>query len=104
MRPTVLLAAIAAAFPAFAEPLDDPQRAQAAWIQAEQARRLERAAEQCRLNRGVDCQTPAGLQEWLLNDRSRADAVLDRVVPIVVSPAPQPQGSASAGPSAPPAR
>lgn len=98
----LLIIAVLAAGPVAAEPLDDPQRAQAAWIQAEQARRMERAAEQCRLNRGVDCQTAAGLQEWLLNDRSRADAVLDRVAPIVVAPAPQPQGSASAGPSAPP--
>jgi hypothetical protein len=102
MRPVLLAAAIAASFPSFAEPLDDPQRAQAAWIQAEQARRLERAAEQCRANRGVDCETPAGLQEWLLNDRSRAEAVLDRIAPITIAPPRVTPGSASAGSSAPP--
>lgn len=101
MRSLVLIAAMAAAFPVAAEPLDDPQRAQAAWIQAEQARRLERATQQCELHRGVDCQTAAGLQEWLLNDRSRADAVLDRIAPITIAPPPVTQGGASAGSSAP---
>jgi hypothetical protein len=101
MRPILLLAALAVAFPALAQSPDEAQRAQAMAIQAEQARRLERAAEQCRANRGVDCDTPAGLQEWLLNDRSRAEAVLDRVAPITVAPAPQPQGSASTGASGP---
>ena len=102
MRHVLMVAALAAAFPAWAEPLDDAQRAQAAWIQAEQARRLERATQQCELHRGVDCQTAAGLQEWLLNDRSRADAVLDRIAPITIAPPPVTQGSASAGGSAPP--
>ncbi|HYD57477.1 MAG TPA: hypothetical protein VEB41_11265 [Burkholderiales bacterium] len=98
------VAALVAALPARAEPYNDPQRAQAAWIQAEQQRRLDRAAEQCRVNRGTDCSTPEGLNEWLLNDRSRAEAVLDRVAPITVAP---PLvvggGSASTGASAPPA-
>ena len=34
--------------------------------------RMERAAEQCRLNRGVDCETAEGLQEWLLLRTDRA--------------------------------
>lgn len=103
MKTIVFLAAAAAAFPLRAEPLDDPQRAQAAWVQAEQQRRLERAAEQCRANRGVDCESAGGLQEWLLNDRSRAEAVLDRIAPITVtSPAPAfGGGAASTGSSAP---
>jgi hypothetical protein len=99
----VFLVAGAAALPVRSEPLDDPVRAQAAWLQAEQQRRLERAEEQCRLNRGVDCDTPQGLQEWLLNDRSRAEAVLDRVAPITVTPAAPlfGAGAASTGASAP---
>lgn len=102
MRTLFFLAAVAAAFPLRAEPLDDPMRAQAAWVQAEQQRRLDRAAEQCRLNRGIDCATPEGLQEWLLNDRSRAEAVLDRIAPITVLPAPAiGAGAASAGASTP---
>lgn len=102
MRLLVLFTAAAAAFPLRAEPLDDPLRAQAAWIQAEQQRRLERAEAQCNLNRGTDCTTPEGLQEWLLLDRSRAEAVLDRIAPITVLPAPVIGGGASAaGASAP---
>jgi hypothetical protein len=99
----VIAGAVAALLPAaaVAEPLDDPVRAQAAWLQAEQQRRMERAAEQCNLHRGTDCVTPQGLQEWLLNDRSRAEAVLDRIAPITVVPQLQ-GGSASAGGSLPP--
>jgi hypothetical protein len=39
--------------------------------------RVERAKERCRLNHGVDCETAQGLQEWLLLDRSRNEAVRD---------------------------
>jgi hypothetical protein len=104
--PCALAFAAASLAPAAsAEPLDDPIRAQSAWIQAEQQRRLDRAAEQCRVNRGTDCATPEGLQEWLLNDRSRAEAVLDRIAPITVTPPPVAGGgSASAGASAPAGR
>lgn len=100
----VVLLAASVALPASAEPLGDPVRAQAAWLQAEQQRRFERAAEQCRLHRGTDCETPQGLQEWLLNERSRAEAVLDRIAPITVAPPPVASsgGSASARASAPP--
>jgi len=37
--------------------------------------RLDRAKERCRLNHGVDCDTPEGLKEWLLLERSREEAV-----------------------------
>ena len=37
--------------------------------------RIERAKERCRQNRGVDCETPKGLKEWLLLERSRKEAV-----------------------------
>jgi aminoglycoside phosphotransferase (APT) family kinase protein len=37
--------------------------------------RVDRAKERCRLNHGVDCDTPEGLKEWLLLERSRKEAV-----------------------------
>lgn len=37
--------------------------------------RVARAKERCRLNHGVDCDTPDGLKEWLLLERSRKEAV-----------------------------
>jgi aminoglycoside phosphotransferase (APT) family kinase protein len=39
--------------------------------------RADRAKERCRLNHGVDCDTPDGLKEWLLLERSREEAVRD---------------------------
>ena len=39
--------------------------------------RVDRAKERCRLNHGVDCDTPEGLKEWLLLERSRKEAVRD---------------------------
>ena len=39
--------------------------------------RAERAKERCRLNHGVNCDTPEGLKEWLLLERSREEAVRD---------------------------
>jgi len=91
----ILCASVAPA--ALAEPFADPQRAWVAQVQAEQQRRLERAQARCVENRGVDCTTEEGLQEWLLLDRSRAEAVLDRIAPpqLIVPP------SASVGASAP---
>lgn len=34
----------------------------------------ERAIERCNEHRGTDCETDAGLAEWLLQERSRGDA------------------------------
>lgn len=79
MKALLFFAALAAPFPAAAEPVSDPQRARAIAQQAEQQRRIDSARAQCLANRGTDCDTLAGLREWLLNDRSRADAVLDRI-------------------------
>jgi hypothetical protein len=78
MRHVLLIAAAAAVLPAYAEPIEDPVRARTVLIQAEQQRRFEAAREKCLAHRGADCDTVAGLQEWLLLDRSRAEAVLDR--------------------------
>jgi hypothetical protein len=74
-------AAAAVVVSAHAEPIADRERALAAQAQAEQQRRIDQARERCIANRGTDCDTLEGLREWLLLDRSRADAVLDRVYP-----------------------
>ena len=42
-----------------------------------QKRKVERAVDRCKAQRGVDCDTPAGLNEWLLQERSRQEAVRD---------------------------
>jgi hypothetical protein len=52
-------------------------RLQMQWTELERERELERAAERCRANRGVDCDTDEGLRTWLLKDRTRLEAVLD---------------------------
>ena len=53
--------------------------------------RADRARERCRLNHGVDCDTPEGLKEWLLQERSRQEAIRDgsrRRVPTKPGPTP----------------
>jgi len=37
--------------------------------------RIQRAKEHCQQNRGVDCESAEGLKEWLLQERSRDEAV-----------------------------
>lgn len=61
--------------------LQQIQREEQRRAQQEQQRRLERARQNCDANRGTDCDTAEGLREWLLLERSRAEAVLDRVLP-----------------------
>lgn len=46
-------------------------------MQLERDEQRARALERCQVNRGVDCDTDEGLREWLLQDRTRAEAVLD---------------------------
>ncbi|MBV8031632.1 MAG: hypothetical protein JO035_09005 [Betaproteobacteria bacterium] len=98
---TLVLAAASAALsiPAFPQApaqnradLDAMRRQQALAQQRDTEARIQRARDRCVANRGADCDTMEGLQEWLLLDRSRADAVLDRISPL--------QGSASTGGSA----
>lgn len=62
--------------------LQQVQREERGRAQQEAQRRLERARRNCETNRGTDCETAAGLREWLLLERSRAEAVLDRVLPL----------------------
>jgi hypothetical protein len=52
---------------------------------------VERAKTRCKLNRGVDCDSPEGLKEWILAERSREEAVLDgsrHLLPFQSRPAP----------------
>jgi type II secretory pathway pseudopilin PulG len=102
MKPLIVFVALAAAFPALAqqsavqrdlELIRQAQREQAYRAQQDQMRRTERARENCIANRGVDCDSEAGLQEWLILERSRAEAVLDRVNP--------PTGTSSVGSTLP---
>ena len=91
MRIPALIVTAVVVTSAHGEPIADRDQAAAAQRQAEQQKRLEWAAARCNANRGTDCETIEGLQEWILLDRSRADAVLDRISP----------GSASTGASVP---
>ena len=52
--------------------------------------RAARAKERCKLNHGVDCDTPEGLKEWLLQERSRQEAIRDRRLPTQPAPATSP--------------
>ncbi len=75
---------------------DEAQRLQAMRQKQAEEVRIQRARERCLANRGTDCDSMAGLEEWLLLDRTRAEAVLDRIAPL------SGQGSASAGSSVEP--
>jgi len=77
MRVALLIVTAAIAASAHAEPVADRERAVAMQRQAQQQARIERAQARCNANRGADCDTLEGLNEWLLLDRSRQDAVLD---------------------------
>ena len=104
--PFVLCAGLLAALPAQAQRaspygiqpgardealIEQVQKERAAQTQAQIRKRYDDARQNCVANHGVDCDTDAGLQEWLLLERSRAEAVLDRLAP--------PAASASTGAS-----
>ena len=55
---------------------------------AKQQQRVDRAKERCRLNHGVDCDTPEGLKEWVLQERTRQEAIRDRRRPTQPEPTP----------------
>lgn len=61
--------------------LDQARRAEAQRALQDEQRRLARARANCQANRGTDCDSAEGLREWLLLERSRAEAVLDRLLP-----------------------
>lgn len=62
--------------------IEQVQKERASRTQAEMSRRYDRARENCIAQRGVDCDTDRGLDEWLIQERSRAEAVLDRLAPV----------------------
>jgi len=81
----LLLAVLVASFPALAEnQLTERERAILAQQQQQRDAVLARAKERCIEQRGVDCVTEQGLQEWIILDRSREAAVLDRISPLPV--------------------
>ena len=43
--------------------------------QKERNAQRARAVARCKADRGVDCDTPQGLNEWVLQERSRAQAM-----------------------------
>jgi hypothetical protein len=97
MRPFILALAAALALPAVAEnTLSDRDREVLAAQQRLQQERRERARARCIEQRGVDCDTEQGLQEWLLLEQSREETLLNRYG-IAVPSAP----SAGAGATAP---
>jgi hypothetical protein len=69
-----------------------PVAAQTQSSQADRAaakeQQVDRAKERCRQNRGVHCDTPEGLKEWVLQERSRQEAIRDRRRPTEPGPAP----------------
>jgi len=54
---------------------------------AAKEKRAARAKERCKLNHGVDCDTPEGLKEWVLQERTRQEAIRDRRLPTQSGPA-----------------
>ena len=71
-RTLAIALAVAVSAPVAAQTQNPPSARAAAKDQ-----RAERAKERCRVNHGVDCDTPEGLKEWLLQDRSREEALRD---------------------------
>jgi len=67
----ISLAALMLATAALAQP------AAKAAAQKERDARKDHAVENCKANRGVDCETPQGIKEWEMLERSRAEAVRD---------------------------
>lgn len=60
-----------------AEGKPQPQSA-AARKEAEMKAREDRARERCRANRGVDCDSQAGLKEWVMQERPRSEVRRER--------------------------
>ena len=89
MKVLLVMALAAAAWPALAEnQLTEREREMLARQQMQRDAMYAAARARCIEQRGVDCVTEQGLQEWLLLDRTREEAVLDQVRPITVPPSP----------------
>jgi hypothetical protein len=91
------MALAAAALPALAQnQLTEREREMLARQQQQRDAMYAAARQRCIEQRGVDCDTERGLQEWLLLDRTREQAVLDSVRP----PIPPSSGTGSTTPPA----
>ena len=85
MRVILLLALAAAPLAALAEnQLTERDRQVLAQRQQQREAQLAAARARCIEQRGVDCVSEQGLQEWLLLDRSREAAVLDNIRPLTL--------------------
>ena len=82
MKVLLVMALAAAALPALAEnQLTEREREMLARQQQQRDAAYAAARARCIEQRGVDCVTEQGLQEWLLLDRTREQAVLDTLRP-----------------------
>ena len=82
MRIALLLLLGFTAVPALAEnQLSDRDRQVLAQQQRVREAQLQRARTRCIEQRGVDCNSVQGLQEWMMLDRTREEAVLDQIRP-----------------------
>jgi uncharacterized protein HemX len=72
MKATIVVVGLAAALPVFAQ--QQPESKTPAEKAQEQR---ERAIARCKENRGADCESEAGLAEWLLQERTRDEAEAD---------------------------
>jgi hypothetical protein len=98
MKVLLVMALAAAALPALAEnQLTEREREALARQQIQRDAAYAAARARCIEQRGVDCVTEQGLQEWLLLDRTREQAVLDNLRPGV--PVPQSSGTGSTTPT-----
>jgi hypothetical protein len=77
--------AVALAVPVFAPVAAQAQNSPSDRAAAKQ-QRVDRAKERCALNHGVDCDTPEGLKEWVLQERTRQEAIRDRRLPTQPKP------------------
>jgi len=50
-----------------------------AWSQSSRNEKdkIQKAKERCKAQRGTNCDTPEGLNEWMLQERSRQEAIRD---------------------------
>ena len=79
MKPLIPLILAALALPAAAEnTLTDRDREMLAGQQRIKQEQRERARARCIEQRGTDCDSDQGLQEWLLLEQSREEALLNR--------------------------
>jgi hypothetical protein len=98
MKVLLAMALAAAALPALAQTqLTEREREMLARQQQQRDQMYAAARARCIEQRGVDCDTEQGLQEWLLLNRSREQAVLDNLRPGV----PAPQSSSGSGSTTP---